>query len=139
MAKLVGRNAKILIAGTELPQSNAVSVSQDRDFMTARVFQDDSAGGSYGPWEENIPGYRNWKIDITVYYDDSDDRNLKSLGTNSAIPVVVYENRATATRYWYGSAFFSISEDIGTNDVITIKMSGTGTGPLGRIPVPAYP
>lgn len=139
MAKLVGRNAKILYNGVELPQSNSVSISQDRDYMTARVFQDDTVNGILGPWEDQIPGFKNWKVDITVYYDDTDDRAIKSFATNSAVPVVVYENRATATRYWYGSAFFSVSEDIGTNDVVTIKLSGMGTGPLGRIPLPTYP
>ena len=73
MAKLVGRNAKILYNGVELPQSNSVSISQDRDYMTARVFQDDTVNGILGPWEDQIPGFKNWKVDITVYYDDTDD------------------------------------------------------------------
>lgn len=138
MAKIVGRNAKIIYgAGTaELPQSNSVSISYDTDFMEARIFQDD---GTNGPWKDNLPGYKSWKIDITAYYDDANQDALKGMVTNNAIPVVVYESRTTNTRYWYGSAFFTISEDINTNDIITVKLSGTGTGPLTRIPVPTYP
>ena len=137
MGKLMGRNSKILFGGTtELPQSNSVSISYDWDFTEARVFQDE---GANGPWKDQIPGFKSWKIDITVYYDDSDDRALKTMVTNNAIPVVVYENRTTNTRYWYGSAFFTLSEDINTNDIISIKMSGQGTGPLTRVPLPVYP
>lgn len=137
MGKLVGRNAKILYGNTtELPQSNSVSISYDWDFMETRIFQDD---GSNGPWKDQIPGFKSWKIDISVYYDDADQAALKGMVTNSAVPVVVYESRSTNSRYWYGSAFFTISEDINTNDVIGIKLSGTGTGALTRIPVPTYP
>lgn len=134
MGKIVGRNAKILfIDTTELPQSNSVSISYDWDFTEARVFQDD---GTNGPWKDQIPGFKSWKVDITVYYDDANDHALKAMVTNDPIRVVVYENRTTNTRYWYGSAYFTVSEDINTNDVVSLKLTGTGTGPLTRIPVP---
>lgn len=137
MGKIVGRNAKILFGDTsELPQSNAVTLSYDWDFTEARVFQ---ADGTNGPWKDNIPGFKSWKVDITVYYDDSDDKALSGMVTNTAIPIVVYESRSVATNYWYGSAFFTISEDINTNDVVSLKLTGTGTGALTRVPLPTYP
>lgn len=138
MGKLMGRNAKIIFGSgtTELPQSNSVSISYDWDFVEARTFQDD---GSNGPWKDQIPGFKSWKVDIQAYYDDGDATVLGGMVTNSPIRVVVYESRATNTRYWYGNAYFTVSEEINTNDVINVKLTGTGTGPLTRIPVPTAP
>lgn len=134
MAKIVGRNAKILYNGSELPQSNSITISYDTDYTEARVFADDSFGG---PWKDQIPGFKGWKVDLACFYDDADDAALHSMASNDPIFIVLYESRSTDTRYWYGNAFFTVNEDINTNDIVTMKLSGMGTGPLGRIPTPS--
>lgn len=132
MAKIIGRNALIYAGGQVLPNRNQVTVTFNREMQEARIFQDVVAGG---PWSEQIPGFRNWTININGYYDDADSVILSSMNATDAMRVIVYENRGTLTRYWYGDAYFTLTEEIGVDSIVTLNMSGTGTGVLTRIPL----
>ncbi len=65
-------------------------------------------------------GFGPWKIDITAYYDDFDDRGQKiDKWTNTPIPVAVNENRTTKIQIFSMVAHSSHpSEDINNNDII---------------------
>jgi hypothetical protein len=134
MAKIVGRNALVYVAGTEVPNRNSVTINFDREISEARVFQNVVAGG---PWSDQIPGFRTWTVEINGYYDDADDVVLSQINADAAQLVVAYESRENLGRYWYGYAWFTLSEEIGVDDVVTLNMSGTGTGALTRIPIPS--
>lgn len=136
MAKIIGRNALVYVGGQIAPNRNQVTVNFNREMQEARVFQDVVAGG---PWSDQIPGFRNWTVNINGYYDDSDSIILSAMNSASAMQVVIYENRATGAsglgRYWYGDAYFTLTEEIGVDNIVTLNMTGTGTGPLTRIPI----
>lgn len=132
MGKITGRNALVYVGGVVAPNRNQVTLSFNREMQEARVFQDVVNGG---PWSEQIPGFRNWTININGYYDDSDDNVIKPMNASTFSQVVLYENRGTLTRYWYGNAYFTVTEEIGVDNVITVNLSGTGTGALTRIPL----
>lgn len=133
MAKIVGRNALLYIGGTEAPNRNSYTINFDRELAEARVFQDVVAGG---PWAEQIPGFRTWTVEVNGYYDDAEDVILGQINADAQQLVVAYESRENLGRYWYGYAWFTLSEEVNVDDVVTLNMSGTGTGPLTRIPIP---
>lgn len=133
MAKVTGRNAFVYVGGAEVPNRNSISISFDREVSEARTFQDVVAGG---PWSEQIPGFRTWTVDINGYYDDADDTVLGQINAAASQLVVAYESRENMGRYWYGYAWFNLAEEISVDDVVTLNMSGVGTGPLTRIPIP---
>lgn len=135
MSKIVGRNALVYVGGDPAPNRNSVTINYNLELQEARDFQAIVAGG---PWSDQIPGFRNWTININGYYDDGGTLGADILASSdTAQQVVVYEYRGALTRYWYGNAFFTLTEEIGVDDVITINLSGTGTGALTRIPVAA--
>lgn len=132
MSKIVGRNALVYIGGAVAPNRNSVTINYNLELQEARDFQPVVAGG---PWSDQIPGFRNWTINLNGYYDDAGTLSATTLSSSdTAQVVIVYESRATLTKYWYGNAFFTMTEEIGVDDVITLNLSGTGTGPLTRIP-----
>lgn len=132
MGKITGRNALVYIGAAVAPNRNQVTLTFNREMQEARVFQAVVAGG---PWSEQIPGFRNWTININGYYDDGDDAILAPMNATSYSLVVLYETRSNSTKYWYGYAYFTITEEIGVDNVVTVNLSGTGTGELTRIPI----
>ena len=54
------------------------------------------------------------------------------MNASDPVPMYVYENRGSSTRYWYGNAYFTVTEEIGVDNIVTLNMTGTGTGALGR-------
>ena len=132
MAKITGRNAYVYVGGDIMPNRNQVTLSFNREMQEARTFQPVTSGG---PWSEQIPGYRTWTVNINGFYDDADDSPLSVMNAAAAQQVVVYESRATLTRYWYGNAYFTVTEEIGVDNIVTVNLSGTGTGTLTRIPL----
>lgn len=133
MAKITGRNALVYIGGSVAPNRNQVTINYNLELQEARDFQAVTSGG---PWSDQIPGFRNWTININGFYDDSGSLGATTLSSSDTLlQVVVYETRANSGRYWYGSAFFTMSEEIGVDDVITLNLTGTGSAALTRIPL----
>lgn len=132
MAKIVGRNALVYIGGTVAPNRNQVTINFNLELQEARTFQDVVSGG---PWSDQLPGFRNWTVNVNGYYDNSSGGLEQEIVTTSdvASQVIVYESRTAMNRYWYGNAFFTMSEEIGVDDVVTLNLTGTGTGALTRI------
>jgi hypothetical protein len=132
MGKIVGRNALVYFGGAVAPNKNSVTIAFDRELQEARIFQDVVPGG---PWAEQIPGFRTGTIECNGYYDDTDQTQFSPLNANAVQQFVVYESRANLGLYWYGNAWFSFSEEIGVDNVVTFNLSGTIDGPLTRIPL----
>lgn len=132
MGKVTGRNALVYIGGVAAPNKNSITINYDRELQEARVFGDPVAGG---PWVENIPGFRSWTVEINGYYDDASQDAFTPMNATAALQIVAYESRANLGRYWYGSAWFSMTEEIGVDNVVTVNISGTGDGVLTRIPL----
>lgn len=131
MAKIVGRNALVYIGGTVAPNRNQVTINFNLELQEARTFQEVVSGG---PWSDQIPGFRNWTININGFYENAAAGLEKDIVTTSDTErqVIVYETRLAMTRYWYGNAFFTMSEEVGVDDVVSLNLSGTGTGALTR-------
>ena len=132
MAKIIGRNALVYVGGEVAPNRNQVTVNFNREMQEARIFQDVVSGG---PWSEQIPGFRNWTININGYYDAADSLILSTMNSTAVMRVIVYEDRGTLGRYWYGDAYFTMSEEIGVDSITTLNLSGTGSGALTRFPI----
>lgn len=133
MAKIVGRNALVYFGGDVMPNRNNTTITYNQEMQEARVYQA-AASGNY--WADQIPGFSSWTVSLDGYYDDADSLvtdTLNSAATSQQ--VVVYESRGNLSRYWYGQVLVdSFTEQVGVDDVITLNVSGTGTGPLTRIP-----
>ena len=131
MAKILGMNALVYIGGTIAPQRNTWSLTVDRELQEARVFQGASAAET---WADNIGGIKSWSGTLDGYYDDTDETMVVvGVATDSALEVVLYEDRGTLTRYWYGDGWFNISENVNVDGVVELSGDFTGTGPLTRI------
>lgn len=135
MAKIVGRNALVYLNGAVAPNRNSTTITYNQEMQEARVYQD-AASGNY--WSDQIPGFSGWTMNLNGYYDDGNSMvtdTLTSAATSQL--VIVYETRSgtgALGRYWYGQILInSFTEEIGVDDVITLNISGTGTGPLTRI------
>lgn len=129
--KIFGRNALVYVGTAVLPQSNAVTITYTRELQEIRVFQDVVSGNT---WSDQIPGFSSWTIELRGFYDTADTVAVDSSAFASGKKnVVVYETRATLTRYWYGEAYFDFTENIDVDSPIGFTMSGTGTGALTRI------
>lgn len=131
MAKIVGRNALVYLGGSVAPNRNQVTINFNLEMQEARTFQPVVAGG---PWSEQIPGFRGWTINMNGFYDTTDgfEEDIVTTSDTESL-IIVYESRTAMTRYWYGNALFSMSEEIGVDDVVSLNLTGTGTGPLTRI------
>jgi len=129
MPKIIGRNAFVYVGGKAAPERNQVTINLNREMQEARVFASDAAGDS---WTDQIPGFKSWTITINGYYDDANLAIHDAWASNNAQMVYVYESRSATSKYWYGEAFFTLTEEIGVDNVITLNLSGTGTGPLTR-------
>jgi hypothetical protein len=130
MAKILGTNALVYIGGQEFPQRNSWSLSVERELREARVFQPGSAAAS---WVENAGSFRSWSGSIGGYYDDVNEVGVQNtVGSVTRTTLHLYENRNTLTRYWYGWAWFSLSEDVSAEDFIELSVDFTGDGPLMR-------
>lgn len=130
MAKILGTNALIYIGGVEVPQRNSWSLNVTRELREARVFQDASAGAS---WVENAGSFRSWSGSMGGYYDDNDETiNDNVIGSVERATLHLYENRGTLTNYWYGLAWFEMSQDTPSDDFAELSADFTGDGPLQR-------
>lgn len=129
MAKLVGRNALCYLGGTEVPQRNQWSLQTSRELQEARVFQ---AVGS-GNWVENDTGFQSWSGSLNGYYDNASDVLTDAALGDASKQIVLYEDRATLTRYWYGTAWVEMDQTTGVDAYTELNVSFTGTGALTRI------
>lgn len=130
MAKILGTNALVYVGGVVFPQRNSWSLSISRELREARVFQ---AGGAAASWVENAGSFRSWSGSLGGYYDDADDTAVSNVvGSVSRTSILLYENRNTLTRYWYGLAWFELSQDTPADDFVEISADFTGDGPLQR-------
>lgn len=129
MAKIIGRNAYVYVAGVAISDRNQVTINLNREMQEARVFSGTAVGDS---WADQIPGFKSWTININGYYNDGDDTGVTAFETNAAQSIYVYESRSDTTQYWYGQAYFTLTEEIGVDNVVTLNLSGTGTGALTR-------
>lgn len=132
MAKITGRNALVYLGGAVAPNRNQVTINYNLEMQEARDFQPVIAGG---PWADQIPGFRSWTCNINGFYDDAGTLGATTLSSSDTLlQVIVYETRANTLRYWYGNAFFTMTEEIGVDNVVTLNLTGTGSGALTRIP-----
>jgi len=135
MGKILGINALVYVGGVELPQRNSWSLSISRELTEARVFQDTSAGAS---WVNQIGGFRSLSGSIGGYYEgDGAAANAEAVvskthGSVSKESLLLYEDRGDLTRYWYGEAWFEMSQDVSADGVITLDADFTGDGALLR-------
>lgn len=125
MAKLVGRNALVYIGGSAVPQRNTWSLDFDIETAEARVF-----GAT--TWTERFVGFRSWSGSVAGFYDDTDDNLVTQVIAGTKMQIVLYENRNTLTRYWYGTAIFTLGEEANTDDVISLDTDFDGDGALSR-------
>jgi len=131
MSKILGINALVYIGGSVAPQRNAWSLSTSRELQEARVFQNDTAAAT---WVESFGGFRSWSGSTNGYYDSANEAIVDvSHGSLTSMPLGMYEDRDVLTSYWYGSAWFDMSQNVTTDGVIELNSDFTGTGALTRI------
>jgi hypothetical protein len=130
MAKIGGENALVYLGGTEVPQRNSWSIDVTRELREAKVFQGGAAGAS---WVENSAGFKSWSGSLDGYYDNADETLVAgSVQATAEEIVLLYEDRGTLTRFWYGVAFLDMSETVGADGFVDLNTSMTGTGALVR-------
>ena len=132
--KILGTNALVYIDGAvEAPQRNSWTLNVTRELHEARVFSDTGAGDS---WVENTGGFSSWSGSLAGYYDTTDETMVEtSIGTGRGKSyMTLYETRSTLTKYWYGVAWFDISQDTNVDGFIEVNADFTGDGQLYRFP-----
>lgn len=132
MAKILGINALCYIGGTEVPQRNEWSLNVSRELQEARVFQ---AAGAAASWVDQTAGFRSWSGSLNGYYDDASSvvtDNTVGANSGSRRSIHLYENRATLTNYWYGVAWFEMSQTTGVDGFVELNIDFTGDGALFR-------
>ena len=135
MSKVTGTNALVYIGGTPsapkvAPQRNSWSLDMTRELIEARVFQDAAGEES---WVENIGSFKSWSGSVSGYYDDAnEDLVAATVNSTSRNFILLYEDRSVLTRYWYGLAWFEMSQDTSADGVIELNVDFTGDGRLYR-------
>lgn len=130
MAKILGTNALVYINGAEFPQRNSWSLSIARELREARVFQSGAAAES---WVENSGSFKSWSGSLGGYYDDNNAAAISITAESvSRGTIHLYENRTTLTNYWYGWAWFEMSQDTPSDDFVELSVDFTGDGTLRR-------
>jgi len=132
MAKILGINALCYIDGAEVPQRNEWSLNVSRELIEARVFQGSSASES---WVDQAAGFKSWSGSMNGFYDDaSEDIVDFTVGTDSGsrARLHLYEDRGTLTNYWYGLAWFEMSQTTNTDGFVELNVDFTGDGVLRR-------
>ncbi len=85
-----------------------------------------------------IGGFRSWSGSIGGFYEGGAHSSSaealisKTHGSVSKEALLLYEDRNTLTRYWYGEAWFEFSEDVSADGVVTLDADFTGDGALLR-------
>lgn len=125
MAKVHGINGLIYWGGNELSEANAWSLTFDLDVAEVPDFGDS--------WMDHVRGIMTWTGSIDAWYDDTNDNIWNAATASGWQQLVVYPDRNTLTRYWYGDAFGSFSIDVSAGDAVSISVDITGTGPLTRV------
>lgn len=133
MSKIIGLNALIYIGGiaAEVPQRNSWSLNVTRELLEARVF---SAVGAGSAWVEQEGGFRSWSGSVDGYYDDGDETLVDTIvGAGAGKKYMwLYEDRDTATNYWYGEAWFDIDQTVSVDGYAELSATFTGTGQIYR-------
>jgi hypothetical protein len=136
MAKILGINALAYINGIEIPERNEWSLSIKRELQEARVFQAATAGSS---WVDQSAGFRSWSGSLNGYFDNAVSAEAQSLVylsighfSTASTYMLLYESRATLKQYWYGIAWFEISQTTGVDNFVELNCDFTGNGALLR-------
>lgn len=130
--KILGINALVYIGGTEAPQRNSWTLNVSRELQEARVFSNTGAGDS---WVENTGGFRSWSGSLSGYYDTSSEVVVQTaIGATAGKKTIhLYETRSDLNHYWYGEAWFDISQDTNVDGFIEVNADFTGDGQLYRL------
>lgn len=132
MGKILGINALVYIGGVEVPQRNSWSITVNRELQEARVFQ---ATGASSSWVEQTGGFRSWSGSLEGYYDDGDETLTDAIiAGDGKRALLLYENRSTLSNYWYGVAWFELSQNTGVDGFVELSADFTGDGALTRKP-----
>lgn len=129
--KILGTNAIVYIGGSEAPERNSWTLNVTRELHEARVFSDTGAGDS---WVENTGGFRSWSGSLAGFYANDDELIVETAvgATATKRSLHLYEARGTLTDYWYGEAWFDISQDTNVDGFVEINADFTGDGQLYR-------
>lgn len=130
MAKVLGINALVYVGGVQLSSANSWSITVNRELKEARVFQGTAANAS---WVEQTGAFKSWSGSVNGYYDNASETQTDLvLGAGRAL-LVLYEDRNTLANYWYGYAWFEMSQDTPVDDFVELNVDFTGDGQLTRI------
>lgn len=127
--KVGGENALVYLPiGTELPERNSWSLDITRELREAKVFQ---AGTDL--WVENAAGYKSWSGAINGFYDAASEAAVTaSHGASGLQTLLLYEDRDSAGKYWYGTVWADMTEDVTVDGFIELNVTFTGSGALQR-------
>lgn len=117
MACISGKNGALSVAGSNIAQLTAWTITQNAETIEASYM-----GAS---WKCIKPGMASWEGSAEAIFDTGE--TYPGVGTEVAL--IAYEVAGTAT--YTGSAIVtSIETSVGVEDMITVSLSFTGDGEL---------
>lgn len=136
MAAIVGIDAKIEISTdngvtwTELPERNEFNISINVDAAEHKVFVPTLADA----WVSKARTWMSWSGSLSGYYDDADDTIYDTVVAGNTVKLRFYDSRATAAKYWEGSAILTtVDHGTNTDDFSTLNVDFEGQGALSRV------
>jgi len=121
MAKLAGRNGALYMAltsgGTAEPVAylSKWSVNFQTDKIDVTSFQDTT--------KTYVAGLPDFDGAYTGWYDNATVQMYTAATDGVARKFYLYPSSAATTQYWFGTAFFDYSIDVGVEDAISVSGS----------------
>jgi hypothetical protein len=123
MACISGKNGALSVAGSNIAQLTAWTVTQNAETIEASYMGED--------WKCIKPGAKSWEGSAEAIFDTGETYP----GVGAPVALIAYESggepSGTLVQTYSGSAIVtSIETSVGVEDMITVSLSFTGDGEL---------
>jgi len=131
MATLFGRNAIVYLQGSG---SDAELLSEASEFHISLDFEEGDDGAFGDTWATSLKGRMKWSGSLNGNYDTAATLSWDAATATSSRKLYIYPDRATMTRYYYGTCFPKLSIDGTLTSVVKFSGSLGGDGQLATKP-----
>lgn len=128
-----GKEATIYLQGSG---TEAILVSEQSEFSIEFDYDTSETTALGDSWREYMRGVMSWSGSFSGNFDVADTVLWNAAMANSVRKFYLYPDRATATRYYYGTCWVKLGTIIGgsVNDKAKTSVNITGDGPITSRP-----
>jgi hypothetical protein len=127
MARVFGENALCYVDGAAVPLANewSIDIEQEKIESPKTFVCPPSAGSS---WVTKSGGYYSASGSISALYDAAETGIFDDVLGDAAVPVLLYPDCATSTKYWMGDAWVQLSMGVPVDGYVTVDYDWESDG-----------